>query len=397
MSLLMKIRTALFMPCDTIINITTLIQVADKLKTSPCYSFIKSKGDVFMKKKYKIAILFVCVLFLFGCRKKENINTVTTENKIENQGMENGNSAEVEENMSEEAASEESKPEEDTSEDSISEDSPLEDDMSEESISGESTSEESTFEESTSEENAIEEDTSKDTIGDALLVPSSGLYTDMVVKKLDYIPLESDDKVVYLTFDDGPCESTPELLAVLRELNVKATFFVTAQFGTDEKVLEWMKMIKEDGHELAVHSYSHKYNEIYNSVEEFLADYKKMDDMIIEATGERSHIYRFPGGSNAGYNKSIRTELIEDLNSRGIVYHDWNAYDGDCDGFSKDQMIQKAVKESGYKNKSILLMHNIPKKGDVIKALPEIVGQLKNKGYRFDVLDGTVEPIQFIQ
>lgn len=230
-----------------------------------------------------------------------------------------------------------------------------------------------------------------------LPTPISGLYPEMVVEKQEYVPLAEGEKNVYITFDDGPCKTTPDLLKVLKELDVKATFFVTGQYGTDEEVVEWMKMIKADGHEIGVHSYSHRYNEIYSSVKKYLEDFKKMDDLIVEATGEHSKIFRFPGGSNTGYNTKIREKVIREMTSRGMVYYDWNAYNGDCDGFSKKEMVAKAVKESGYRDKSIVLMHNIPNKDQVIETLPKIVNQLKKEGYACKALEGTVEPIQFIK
>lgn len=227
--------------------------------------------------------------------------------------------------------------------------------------------------------------------------PLSGLYPEMTVEKLEYEPLPEGKKAAYITFDDGPCKSTPELLKVLRKLNVKATFFVTAQYGSDEEVVEWLKQIKAEGHTIGVHSYSHRYNEIYSSVKKYLADYKKMDDLILEATGEHSRMFRFPGGSNTGYNASVREKVIQEMTSRGMVYYDWNAYNGDCDGFSKSEMVKKAVKEAGYRDKSIILMHNIPKKDQVIETMPAIVEGLRKKGYEFEALEGTVEPIQFIK
>lgn len=232
---------------------------------------------------------------------------------------------------------------------------------------------------------------------EALPKPLSGLYPDMVVARMEYVPLKADKKVVYITFDDGPCKSTPELLEVLKKLNVKVTFFVTAQYGSDEEIVEWLKQIKAEGHAIGVHSFSHRYKEIYSSVKSYLKDFKKMDDLIVRATGEHARMFRFPGGSNTDYNASVREDIIKEMTSRGMVYYDWNAYNGDCDGFSKSKMIAKAVRESSYRNKSIVLMHNIPKKEQVLEVLPEIIGRLRSKDYVFEPIDGTVEPIQFIK
>lgn len=204
-------------------------------------------------------------------------------------------------------------------------------------------------------------------------------------------------KTVYLTFDDGPYQSTPQLLDVLDQYNVKATFFVTAQFLNEADLIEQIKEIDKRGHEVAVHSYSHDYQTIYSSVEAYVQDYNKMDDIIYKATGKRSTIFRFPGGSNGGYSKYIRTELIGKMNSLGLTYYDWNAYDGDCDGYKGQALINRAVAESSCTDRSILLMHDIPGKETVIESMPAIIEQLREKGYNFAPLDASVEPIQFVK
>ncbi|HIQ99921.1 MAG TPA: polysaccharide deacetylase family protein [Candidatus Scybalocola faecavium] len=204
-----------------------------------------------------------------------------------------------------------------------------------------------------------------------------------------------NEKVVYMTFDDGPCATTPKLLDVLDKYDVKATFFVTAQFMNKDDLVAQIKEIHKRGHQVAVHSYSHEYGQIYSSVDAFMEDYKKMDDLIYEATGEHSKIFRFPGGSNTGYNSSIRDDLLKRVKEEGLIYFDWNAYDGDCDGYTGEDLIKRAVQESSYTNRSILLMHNIPGKDTVIDSLPQIIQQLKDAGYSFRLLDENVKPIQF--
>lgn len=225
--------------------------------------------------------------------------------------------------------------------------------------------------------------------------PISGLYPKMVVKKQEFTSINPDEKIVYITFDDGPWAETERLLDMLDTLDIKVTFFVSGQFGSDKEIINNLKEISKRGHEVAVHSYSHDYKTIYSSVEEYLKDYKKMDDLIVKATGKRSSVYRYPGGSNNGYAENIRNELLKEMNSRNLVYHDWNAFDGDTEGYSASQMVERAVRECSSMNRSILLMHDLPAKKEVVDALPEIVRQLKEKGYRFEKLDGTVEPIQF--
>lgn len=208
---------------------------------------------------------------------------------------------------------------------------------------------------------------------------------------------KEDSKTVYMTFDDGPTSSTTELLDALDEANIKATFFVTAQFLNESNLIESIKDIDKRGHTIGVHTYSHKYKDIYSSKQAFFEDYDKMDNIIYRATGKKSKVMRFPGGSNTGYNEQIRTELIQELNKRGVIYYDWNAYDGDNDGYEGHSLIQRAVQESSYTDKSILLMHDTPNKGSVITGVPTIVSELQSLGYMFKPLNETVEPIQFIQ
>lgn len=206
---------------------------------------------------------------------------------------------------------------------------------------------------------------------------------------------EPSGKIVYITFDDGPCSTTPQLLNVLDQCDVKATFFVTAQFMNDQDLVEQMKEIHRRGHKLAVHTYTHDYGKIYRSVSAFMEDYDKMDNLIYEAAGERSKIFRFPGGSNTGYNSAIRSELLAEVKNRGLIYHDWNAYDGDCDGYTGDDLIKRAVTECSYTDRAILLMHNIPGKETVIESMPEIIRQLRDAGYRFETMNDDMKPIQF--
>ena len=225
------------------------------------------------------------------------------------------------------------------------------------------------------------------------VVQSSG--TDRVPGS-QIVETEPEGKVVYITFDDGPCATTPQLLDVLDQCNVKVTFFVTAQFMNDEALVEQMREIHQRGHKVAVHSYTHEYGQIYSSVSAFMEDYERMDALIYEATGEHSKIFRFPGGSNTGYNSTIRTELIQEVNNRGLIYHDWNAYDGDCDGYTGQDLINRAVTECSYTDRAVLLMHNIPGKETVIESMPEIVRQLREAGYSFDMMSDDMKPIQFI-
>lgn len=204
-----------------------------------------------------------------------------------------------------------------------------------------------------------------------------------------------EEKVVYLTIDDGPSKNTGKLLDILDEYDAQATWFVTAQYLSDEKLMEALKEIHDRGHAIGVHSYSHEYRAIYESVDSFMADYDRMNSMIVAAIGESSGLLRFPGGSNTGYNSEIRSELLAKVKEKGLIYYDWNAFIGDTENLSTLEMIAKAVKESSYNNKTILLMHDAPDKEDDLDALSQILSALQEKGYQFRKLDPGVLPIQF--
>lgn len=222
-------------------------------------------------------------------------------------------------------------------------------------------------------------------------------YPEMYVEQARQEEPNPEDKIVYLTFDDGPCKTTTQLLDKLDALNVKATFFVTGLYGSREEIIQTLADIHNRGHEIGVHTYSHDYKKIYASVDAFLDDYKLVDDMIIEATGERSKIFRFAGGSNTGKNANIREDLIAEMNRRGFVYHDWNASNGDSDGLSMQGEIDKAIAECRSQNRSFLLMHDAPGKAQVVDELESIITTLQANGYRFEVIDETVKPRQFVK
>ena len=87
-----------------------------------------------------------------------------------------------------------------------------------------------------------------------------------------------EKKKVYLTFDDGPSANTDEILDILRQYDVKATFFVVGK--TDEASKEAYRRIVEEGHTLGMHSYSHVYDLVYSSREEFESDMLKLQSYL---------------------------------------------------------------------------------------------------------------------
>ncbi len=179
-------------------------------------------------------------------------------------------------------------------------------------------------------------------------------------------------RYVYLTFDDGPSSSTDKILDILQEYDVKATFFVCGK--PDSRYTELYKRIVDEGHTLGMHSYSHKYNVIYDSPESFKDDLDKLRRFLNETTGTWSKYYRFPGGSSNTVSQVDMKELVECLNDEGITFFDWNVAGGDATGGATKATIYNNVVNNVPRFKhSIVLLHDAADKMSTVEALPEII------------------------
>ncbi|MDE6920661.1 MAG: polysaccharide deacetylase [Lachnospiraceae bacterium] len=179
---------------------------------------------------------------------------------------------------------------------------------------------------------------------------------------------------VYLTFDDGPSANTERILDILDQYGVKATFFVVGKEGYTEQY----RRIVDDGHTLAMHSYSHKYSEIYASVDAYRADLAKLHDFLYELTGEDCSIVRFPGGSSNTISRVDMWELIDYLKREDMVYFDWNVSSGDATGDRKsaDQIARNVLDSIGQFSNAVVLFHDAPGKDSTVDALPAIIEKI---------------------
>ncbi len=259
--------------------------------------------------------------------------------------------------------------------------------------SGTQTEEELTASQQESEQYlAIKDDTSLPSY--ALDYP--GLYADAVDEPNE----ESDSKVCYLTFDDGPSATvTPTILDVLAEKGVKATFFVVAsEIDGNEKLIQ---RIVDEGHTLCIHCNTHKYSELYTSVEQYLEDFATAYDKIYEITGYRVQGVRFPGGSNnvVMQNNDTYDEIIAEMTRRGFEYYDWNANDHDSEGedYTAEDIVELAVGEVevSSRNDVILLMHDTYGKETTAEALPDIIDQLQAEGISLAPITNSTRPVHF--
>lgn len=210
-------------------------------------------------------------------------------------------------------------------------------------------------------------------------------------------PVKSNGKKVYLTFDDGPSSNTDQILDILKDYDVKATFFVVGK--TDERSVKAYQRIVEEGHTLAMHSYSHRYDEIYESKEAFARDLNSLQEYLYETTGVWPRIYRFPGGSSNTVSKVDMQELIEYLTDIGITYFDWNVASGDAVSrtLPAETIVNNCLSGIEKQKESVILMHDASNKGTTIEALPQIIEAIQEQGDAelLPITDETV-PVQHI-
>lgn len=218
-------------------------------------------------------------------------------------------------------------------------------------------------------------------------------YPDLYAVRPERKP-KSEDKLVYLTFDDGPSKQTPQILDILDQYHAKATFFVV--YKNDEFSNAMYKEIVDRGHTIGVHSAIHEYKVIYSSVEDYLADFNKMYQHIYNLTGVKVDLFRFPGGSINAYNQSTYQPIIAEMLRRGFTFHDWSVSSGDASTKATEKTIYSTVVENVMKkNKSVVLMHDSINRDLTVNVLPEIIEDIQQAGYLFDKLDATVAPFLF--
>lgn len=202
------------------------------------------------------------------------------------------------------------------------------------------------------------------------------------------------NKTIYLTFDDGPSPRTPEVLKILKDNGVKATFFVTHING---KSSHYMKDIVAEGHTIALHSYTHDYDKIYASEEAYFADLQQISDLVYSETGVRTNLIRFPGGSSnivSRFNPGIMTRLTQQVTDKGYVYFDWNVVSGDANrgGATAQQIINNCRKVPKKSDAVIVLMHDSAEKRTTVEALAEVIAYYKAAGCKFAALTESTPP-----
>lgn len=203
---------------------------------------------------------------------------------------------------------------------------------------------------------------------------------DSVAASGDAVVSEKTARKIYLTFDDGPSSNTGEILDILAEYDVKATFFVIGKQG--EWAEELYRRIVDEGHTLGMHSYTHDYSQIYASVDAFSADMCRLQGYLYQVTGVNCKFVRFPGGSSNLVSEVAMQDLITYVNDAGLVYFDWNvsARDAVSGQVTAEEIMESCLDGLNKHQDAVVLMHDTAGKVTTVEALPDLIEAIQAMG-----------------
>jgi len=204
------------------------------------------------------------------------------------------------------------------------------------------------------------------------------------------VPEALPEKWVCLTFDDGPSKTTPDVLSALNAAGVHATFFVVAT-DYNEKYLPLLTEAASAGHQIALHSASHEYSDIYRSSDAYWQDIDLLKARISAYVDAESIRYlRFPGGSTNTVSrryggKGLMKQLKSEVEQKGYQWVDWNVCAEDAVGGkpSADTIYRNVVRETGEQTNCIVLMHDSSSTRTTAEALPDIIQWYSDQGFTF--------------
>lgn len=202
--------------------------------------------------------------------------------------------------------------------------------------------------------------------------------------------------VIYLTFDDGPSNVTPEILDILEKNDVKATFFIV-DYSEEDK--ETIQRVINDGHTLGIHGISHDYATIYSSVTAALENFTDLKEKLLNDFGYEATFIRFPGGASntvsKKYSEGVMTKVTEAVEQEGLVYYDWNVDVNDAGGArTASKIYDNFVEGIASKRENVVLMHDGFGHEATAEALQRIIDYAKYNGYEFSAISENTVPVQ---
>lgn len=236
----------------------------------------------------------------------------------------------------------------------------------------------------------------KDEIGNytiTYLVQDSSSNKASITRNVKVLDRDKITGVIYLTFDDGPSSNSSKILDILKEEDVKATFFLVNFNSSYNSIVERMH---NEGHSIGIHSYTHNYKLIYSSVNAYFDDLNKMNKKIKSITGLDTKLLRFPGGSSntiSNFNKGIMTKLVKKVTESGYHYFDWNVDSSDAWSAKNSDDVYNNVMNGLKKGTNIVLMHDLGTNKKTVETLKKIIDDAKEKGYVFEKITMSTKEI----
>lgn len=210
-------------------------------------------------------------------------------------------------------------------------------------------------------------------------------YDGLFAERKEYSVTEG--KVAYLTFDDGPSKYTPQILEILRENDIKATFFITGWCIEGKEDI--LRQVAEEGHTIGLHSWSHDYEGIYSSTNSWLEDFARVYRKVYAVTGQQPWCFRFPGGSYNNFNRDTADDIIAEMDRRGFAFYDWNAATADASTSATYDSCLENIRDSINADHEVVLMH------DSLELTPEylqdVIDYIRGQGYTFETVDAADE------
>ena len=234
---------------------------------------------------------------------------------------------------------------------------------------------------------------------DSVLLQNTQIQSENVIRELDSADnaySKGDTRKVYLTFDCVPGENTAAILDTLAKYNTKATFFFLGD-ASGENAQIYQRIVNE-GHTIAMHSFSNSYSDVYKSKDAFTNDLKQISDYISKTTGVTPKYYRFPGGSMNRISNVNMDELVKILNSDKITYFDWNVSAGDTSAdYTADDVVNNVI--SGVQNykTSVVLLHDDSNKSTTAEAIEPLIEALNNISAEILPIDENTYVVQYIK
>lgn len=202
-----------------------------------------------------------------------------------------------------------------------------------------------------------------------------------------------DEKVLYLTFDDGPSPNTPKILDILNEEGVKATFFV---IGNQVEIYkDILKKLENAGMCILPHTNTHNYRQIYKNSEAYFNDLNTCKDKIKNALSkEPVNFVRFPGGVN---NELLRQDVLNEIRNKFLedkyYFIEWDVYglDAERNPQNSDTIYNATINQLYNKSKAIVLLHDGYGNINTVRSIRNIILKAKELGYKFKTLEDITE------